>query len=163
MDYSIVGADEREYGPVSSQVLVEWARDGRVVPKTMVMDHSTGRRFLACDLPELAAIFDGALTVAPPVHGRNYPMVTPPAIYPPAVYMPPQRSKVAAGLLGIFLGAFGAHRFYLGHTGVGLVMLAITILSCGFGIVVTGLWGIVEGIWCLTGDMRDAEGQPLLG
>jgi hypothetical protein len=123
MDYSIIGADDREYGPVGKHVLVEWARDGRVVPKTMVLEHSSGRRFLACDLPELAAVFGGALTVAPPLQGRSYPMAIPPASYPPVIYLAPPKSRMAAGLLGIFLGMFGAHRFYLGHTGVGFAML----------------------------------------
>ena len=162
MDYSIIGADGREYGPVSKQALVEWARDGRVVPRTSILEHASGRRFLACDLPELAAIFDGSKAIAPPKHGQSYAMAVPPAAYPPAVYLPPQRSRIAAGLLGIFLGPFGAHRFYLGHTGVGAAMLAITLLTCGFGAVVTSIWGLIEGILCLTGAMRDADGQPLI-
>src|SRR5258708_18434852 len=111
MDYSIIGADERECGPVSKQVLVEWARDGRVVPRTAVLDHANGRRFLACDLPELAAVFDGNTSIAPPVQRGLYPSNLPPAVY----YSPP-RSRMAAGLLCSFLGASGAHPFYLAHT-----------------------------------------------
>jgi len=162
MDYSIIGADGREYGPVSKQTLVEWVRDGRVVPKTDVLEHATGRRFLACDLPELANVFEGSRAIAPPVQGRPYYPAMPPTAYPPAIYVPPQRSRAVAGALGIFLGAFWAHRFYLGHTTIGAIMLAITVLTCGFGGLVTGLWGLIEGILCLTGAMRDAYGQPLL-
>lgn len=42
------------------------------------------------------------------------------------------KSKMAAGLFGIFLGAFGVHNFYLGFTGKAVAQLLITVLSCGF-------------------------------
>jgi hypothetical protein len=67
------------------------------------------------------------------------------------------KSKVAAGLLGIFLGGFGVHRFYLGFTGMGIVQIIVTLVTCGAG----SLWGFVEGIICLTGGMRDADGMEL--
>src|ERR1041385_1157486 len=108
MDYSIIGADDREYGPVSKQTLVEWARDGRVVPRTAVLEHATGRRFLACDIPELSTVFDGSMAIAPPVQGRPYYPAVPPTAYPPAIYVAPQRNRFVAGALGIFLGMFGA-------------------------------------------------------
>jgi len=50
--------------------------------------------------------------------------------------------KMVAGLLGIFLGTFGAHRFYLGDTKGGLIRLAISIVTCGAG----GIIGTIEGI-----------------
>lgn len=71
------------------------------------------------------------------------------------------RSKIAAGLFGIFLGVFGVHRFYLGYTGIGIVMLLLTILTCGYGGIATALWGLIEGIIILTGGMKDAWGRPL--
>ena len=77
------------------------------------------------------------------------------------------KSRVAAGLLGIFLGALGVHRFYTGHTGVGMIMLLITVLSFGTLSFVTGVWGLVEGILYLTDRTgsysRDARGRPLRG
>ena len=39
------------------------------------------------------------------------------------------KSKVAAGVLGILLGALGVHNFYMGHTGKGIAQLLITLLS----------------------------------
>lgn len=63
---------------------------------------------------------------------------------------PTQKSKFAAGILGILLGAFGIHNFYLGKTGVGLVQLLITVLSVGFLSWVSAIWGIVEGVLILT-------------
>ena len=78
---------------------------------------------------------------------------------------PNAKSRMAAGLLGIFLGTLGIHRFYLGYTGIGLVMLLASVLSFGFLTPVTGIWGLVEGILYLTDKTgsysRDATGRPL--
>lgn len=73
------------------------------------------------------------------------------------------KSKVAAGLLGIFLGAFGIHNFYLGYTGKGVAQLLITLLSCFIFSFVSAIWGFIEGIIILTSpDYRDANGNPLV-
>ena len=72
------------------------------------------------------------------------------------------KSKIAAGLLGIFLGALGVHNFYLGYNGKAVAQLLITVLSCGTLSVVSGIWGLVEGIQILTGSINvDADGNPL--
>ncbi|HQK74380.1 MAG TPA: TM2 domain-containing protein [Clostridiales bacterium] len=74
----------------------------------------------------------------------------------------PQKSKMAAGLLGIFLGAFGVHNFYLGYTGKAVAQLLITVLSLGFLAVVSSIWGLIEGVMILTGSIKtDAKGVPL--
>jgi TM2 domain-containing membrane protein YozV len=68
------------------------------------------------------------------------------------------KSKIAAGLLGIFLGSIGIHRFYLGYTTIGVIQILVTIFTAGLG----GLWGFIEGIMILTGNIdKDANGQPL--
>lgn len=72
------------------------------------------------------------------------------------------KSKIAAGLLGIFLGSFGVHNFYLGYTGKAIAQLLITLLTCGFGAFVSSIWGLIEGILILTGSINtDANGNPL--
>lgn len=72
------------------------------------------------------------------------------------------RTKIVAGTLGIFLGAFGSHNFYLGYIGKGIAQLLLTIFSCGMLAVVSGIWGFVEGILILTGSIStDADGNPL--
>ena len=72
------------------------------------------------------------------------------------------KSKVCAGLLGIFLGALGVHNFYLGYTGKGIAQLLISVLSLGFLSWVSGIWGFIEGIMILTGSInKDANGNPL--
>lgn len=72
------------------------------------------------------------------------------------------KSKLTAGLLGIFLGSLGVHNFYLGFTGKALAQLLISVLSCGTLAVVSGIWGLVEGIMLLSGQMNvDAQGNLL--
>lgn len=82
----------------------------------------------------------------------------------------PEKSKVAAGLLGIFLGGFGVHRFYLGYGGIGAAILVLQILgwltACfmiGFVLMaIAGVWGLIEGILILAGVInKDALGRPL--
>lgn len=74
----------------------------------------------------------------------------------------PGKSKIAAGILGIFLGALGVHNFYLGYTGKAVAQLLITVLSCGIFSFVSAIWGLIEGILILTGSISvDAEGNPL--
>ena len=53
---------------------------------------------------------------------------------------PESKSKLAAGLLGIFLGGWGIHNFYLGFTGKGIAQIIVTIVTCGIG----SLWGFIE-------------------
>jgi len=62
--------------------------------------------------------------------------------------------KLAAGLLGIFLGAFGIHKFVLGYTTPGVIMLLISlvggVVTCGVASFVIGVIGLIEGIIYLT-------------
>jgi TM2 domain len=57
--------------------------------------------------------------------------------------------KFAVGLLGIFLGAFGIHKFALGHVRAGMLMLLVSLLFIGKGTFLMGLIGILEGIVCM--------------
>lgn len=59
-------------------------------------------------------------------------------------------NKIAAGICGILLGPFGIHKFILGYTTEGIIMLLGTILTCGLGATVTSVIGLVEGIIYLT-------------
>jgi TM2 domain-containing membrane protein YozV len=58
--------------------------------------------------------------------------------------------KVPAGVCGILLGAFGVHKFILGYTKEGLIMLLFTVLTLGFGGFLVALVGLIEGIVYLT-------------
>jgi len=70
------------------------------------------------------------------------------------------RNRWIAGALGILLGGFGVHRFYLGYVGIGIVQIIVTVMTVG---VVGPIWGFIEGILCFCGAIRDADGLPLSG
>ncbi len=114
--------------------------------------------------PDSTPVFPAADSGAPafPAVGSD-PVFAPanqsePAAYPSIQYpdVPTSRdkSKVTAGLLAIFLGALGVHRFYLGYKLIGVIMLLITVASLGRLAPITVLWGIVEGILIFTGKMK---------
>ena len=63
---------------------------------------------------------------------------------PPAPTLAPAKSRVSYILLGIFLGAFGAHNFYAGYVSRGVAQLAITLCTLFFGAVISWIWAIVE-------------------
>lgn len=75
---------------------------------------------------------------------------------------PQAKSKIAAGVFAIVLGAFGVHNFYLGFNGKAVAQLLITVLSCGILSPISALWGVIEGILILTGSQStDADGVEL--
>ena len=63
-----------------------------------------------------------------------------------AEQIPGAEKKMIAGLLGIFLGGWGVHKFYLGYTKPGVITLVLWFVTCGM----TGILGLVEGIMYLT-------------
>jgi TM2 domain-containing membrane protein YozV len=54
-------------------------------------------------------------------------------------------------LLCWFLGFLGVHRFYTGHTAIGIVQ-ALTLGGCG-------IWALIDFIMIVTGKFKDAEGR----
>jgi TM2 domain-containing membrane protein YozV len=58
--------------------------------------------------------------------------------------------KIAAGVCGILLGALGIHKFILGYTKEGLIMLLVSVLTLGILAFVMGIIGLIEGIIYLT-------------
>ena len=87
-----------------------------------------------------------------PQYGSNWGYGgQPPAARPP-------KSRIVAGVLGLFLGWCGVHRFYLGFPGIGVAQIAVTVVTLGVG----GLWGFIEGILYLAGVLGvDATGRRL--
>lgn len=76
-----------------------------------------------------------------------------------------QKSRLVAGLLGILLGCWGVHNFYLGNTGKGVAQLllgTVGALPCGIGLLASSVWGLIEGIMILCETINtDGKGQPL--
>jgi TM2 domain-containing membrane protein YozV len=58
--------------------------------------------------------------------------------------VPGADKKIVAGILGILLGGFGVHKFYLGYTKEGIIQLLLSLFCIG------GILGLIEGILYLT-------------
>ncbi|AHB87556.1 TM2 domain containing protein [Thermosynechococcus sp. NK55a] len=58
--------------------------------------------------------------------------------------------KLAAGICGILLGTLGIHKFVLGYNTEGLIMLLVSLLTCGLAAPVMGIIGLIEGIMYLS-------------
>ncbi|KAB1661216.1 TM2 domain-containing protein [Pseudoclavibacter sp. CFCC 13796] len=110
------------------------------------------------DLPKFAPPAYPPTPTPPPYGGQGQ------APYQPYQQVTPYKSRIAAGLFGIFFGTVGVHNFYLGKTGLGVAQLLITVLSLGMLAIVSSIWGLVEGILILAkapNYRTDGTGQPL--
>jgi serine/threonine protein kinase len=84
------------------------------------------------------------------------PAVPPPSTVPPAVAPPQNISEcriLPAFLLAFFFGVFGAHRFYVGKIGTGIMQL-FTFGCCG-------IWTMVDWILLLCHAFTDKKGLRL--
>ena len=64
-----------------------------------------------------------------------------------------EKGFVPTILLCFFLGAFGAHRFYVGKIGTGILQL----LTLG-GL---GIWVLIDFIIIVTGSFKDKQDYPI--
>ena len=128
--YKIVGIDGQQYGPVAADQIRRWLAENRVNAHSLVQAEGSPEWKPLASFPEFAA----DIKIAPP------PMTAPYSSYP----NPRASNKIAAGICGILLGWLGVHKFILGYTGAGLIMLLVSVLApiftCflfGFGFVAT--------------------------
>lgn len=70
-----------------------------------------------------------------------------------------RKNAWAALLLAWLLGVFGAHRFYVGKTGTAVTMLVLSLTLVG--LIVTGIWTLVDMIIIITGNFTDQDGTKL--
>jgi TM2 domain-containing membrane protein YozV len=131
--YKIIGADGQQYGPVSSDQIRRWMAENRVRTETLVQAEGTVDWKPLSSFAEFADVRFTPPTMTPPV-----------GLYPPP--NPRASNKIPAGICGVILGGFGVHKFILGYTGTGLIMLLVSVLSCGALYPIMHLIGLVEGI-----------------
>jgi hypothetical protein len=100
---------------------------------------------------------------AEPVPYYGYPVDPRQQAYQNALYSA-QKSRIAAGLLALFLGCLGIHNFYLGRTGIGVLQLLLTVLSVGFLAPGVAVWVLIEAILIFSRSpsfATDRRGIPL--
>jgi TM2 domain-containing membrane protein YozV len=129
--YKIIGTDGRPYGPISAEEIRRWIAENRVNAQTLVQMEGSQEWKPLGSFSEFAS---GLKAVPPPIAP------------PPSAVTSRASNKIPAGICGILLGSLGIHKFILGYTGAGLVMLLVTILTCGIAGAVTHIIGLIEGI-----------------
>ena len=135
--YKIIGTDGRQYGPIGVEQIRVWLVQNRVNAHTLAQSEGSTEWKPLISFPELAPEFKIA---PPPVGGYGH--------------NPRAHNKIAAGICGILLGGLGVHKFILGYTGAGLIMLLVTLLTCFAAAPIVHLIGLIEGIiyLCKTDD-----------
>jgi TM2 domain-containing membrane protein YozV len=138
--YKIIGVDGQQYGPITAEQLRRWITEKRANAQTSVQVEGTVEWKPLGSLPEFAADVNPPPSVAGPSS----------VAVPPSAAASRAGSKVAAGICGILLGALGIHKFILGYTGAGLIMLLVSLLTCFVAWPVMHIIGLIEGIIYLT-------------
>lgn len=128
--YKIIGTDGKQYGPVSMEEIRHWLAENRLNAQTLVQTEGSPEWKPLNLFPEFA----------------SETKAVPPTIAPSPSVASRASNKIAAGICGILLGSLGVHKFILGYTGTGLIMLLVTLLTCGVGGVVMHVIGLIEGI-----------------
>jgi len=128
--YKIIGADGQLYGPVNAEQIRHWFEEHRVNAQTLAQTEGSP------DWKPLGSFAEFAPTLKS----------APPTIAPPPTLASRASNKIPAGICGILLGSLGVHKFILGYTGAGLVMLLVSLLSCFILAGVMHLIGLIEGI-----------------
>lgn len=148
--FNIIGADGKQYGPVTTDQIRQWIQEGRASGATQVQPVGSDVWKSLREFPEFA---DAA--ASPPRLGA------PPAAIPPSTPITNwAQNKVAAGICGILLGTWGVHKFILGFStagftmlGISLALLVIGFLTCGITfplLLAVHIIGVIEGIIYLT-------------
>jgi len=152
--YKIIGADHKEYGPVTSDQLRQWFSEGRINGQTRVQGEGAGVWKPISELPEFAGLFPAASATPPP---------SPPPPPPPAMTsmaMPPSGRPVNSQMaiwsmiLGV-LSMFQCCQIILGPVAIILGFVALSKIKAnpsmtgsGFAIagIVMGVLGLLIGL-----------------
>lgn len=119
------------YGPYTAANLREWLKSGQVTWETQA---SRGGADPWRPLHQIVEFNPSPAYGAPPG----------------TAFAAGRKDRTVAGILGILLGAFGAHHWYLGNYVYAGIYLGVTVLTAGILSVLPAIAGIVEGIMYLT-------------
>lgn len=188
--YDVIGLDGRIFKADSLQTLRAWVVQGRVVPTTRIIDPLRRVPRFAGDFDELRDLFENQVppvqsyfsstnqspypssSYIPPLgsshtssSGRSVSVQVNNSIGNPsdrlANVVGGEKTKVVAILLALFLGCFGAHRFYIGQSNSGILMLLITVLSCFFLTPITSIWALIDVYLIATNQLVCRDGSFL--
>ena len=70
---------------------------------------------------------------------------------------PSGKSRGVAGLLALFLGAFGMHYFYINKTNAGIIFLVASLLTCGVLATVTWIVSVIQAVLFFTSTQEEFE------
>src|SRR5436305_9833654 len=122
--YKIQGADQRQYGPVTADVVRQWIAQGRIIGTTLIQAEGATDWRAASQFPEFADAFRAA--PAPSTAGTPPPPPPPrPAPIPTAAPMQTQNGKTS------------------GMAIASLVLAILTLPTCGIGGIASLILGIV--------------------
>src|SRR5438045_290936 len=95
--YKIIGADGKEYGPISAEQLRQWVAEGRANAQTQVLPEGQMEWKTIAEVPELAPLVSPYPTAATPVSAPQYvPGGQPPKTNPLAIARARPRNSLAA-------------------------------------------------------------------
>lgn len=106
--------------------------------------------------PELIPVAQTRAPAPAPFHSSHYsvlgltgdaaPVVMAAQVLPPAQQVSPEdhKNKMTFVMLGVLLGAFGAHSFYAGYKKKAIAQLCITVLTIGYGAPMSWIWAIID-------------------
>ena len=156
--YRIIGADEKEYGPISLDQLRQWIAEGRANAQTRVLVEGTAEWRTVGQIPELAAL----LPTAAPIAAGPAPMPSAmPGMTSPAAYAV---SGPSIGLICVAVIGFLLHAANMLLKILGLGMMAasgqqngmptwVTMLSGSLGMVFSGI-GILTSVITFAGALK---------
>ncbi len=135
MQYSIVGTDGNQYGPVDLITLKKWVAEGRVLPNSQITDNLANQTMIASQMPELGLM--------------SQPPIPPPSITPhyprPGIQVEPQRQVQGTVIGSVIFRVFFA-------VGISLIAPVGGIITSCYALYYAIRAMINKdpyGIWCL--------------
>src|ERR1035438_244826 len=150
--YKIIGADQKEYGPVTAEQLRQWLAEGRVSAQTQVKAEGATEWTALGTLPEFAAASAGTMPVMPGIAAAS-PAPSAPAA---AVVNGPAIGLIVVAVLGALLQIVSIIKnLVVGSAISGNVQLPalVKMLSGPVGVVL-GIIGILVSVVILLGAMK---------
>jgi TM2 domain-containing membrane protein YozV len=143
--------DGERHGPVPVEKIKEMAAAGQLRPDDLVWQSGMETWTAASKVPGLLP----PAATPPPIPGGGVAAPTVQAVTDSDALKEASSKKIAAGICGILVGSLGIHKFVLGINTPAIIMLLVTLLTCGAGAIVMHAIGLVEGIIYLTKSDED--------